>query len=124
MQKFVKPYYFALLCLLGIVMLVGFCNSTKVLPIEQISANDDSLPGAVYEISDSPSALPIQIEKIRINCLQLTARQQYKNILESVFGRYANSRISFLIQHIICRLSLIRLNLPPAEISFPFSTFW
>ena len=87
-------------------------NETETTSLSTIiNANDDC-------------ALPAQIEKIQVNVIQLTARQQLKRISETVFGQNANITTTHRIARRIYRSQHILLNLATYDIGFPFSAFW
>ena len=74
--------------------------------------------------ANNDCALPAQIEKIQVNVVQLTARQQLKRISETIFGHNANTITTHRIARRICSSQHILLNLETYDIGFPFSAFW
>ena len=74
--------------------------------------------------ANNDCALPVQIEKIQVHIIQLTARQQLKRISETIFGRHANTITTHRIARRIYRSQHILLNLATYDIGFPFSAFW
>ncbi len=77
-----------------------------------------------FILSTPDCALPAQIEKIQVNVVQLSARQQLKRISETIFGHNANTITTHRIARRICRSQHILLNLETYDIGFPFSAFW
>lgn len=74
--------------------------------------------------SDTDSALPAQVQKIQLNVTYLTARQQIKRLVESVFGHVANTAISYSLTCRIVRSRTFLRSLETYNIGFPFSSFW
>jgi len=111
------------------VWLLSGVSSVQCEAVDYRSANFAEKHGndsetALFTLSSSSAALPIQVEKVRITSIQLSARQLHRLISESVFGHPAsvcNSKSATLsIVHSLCILP----GLAPPDISFPFSSFW
>ena len=77
-----------------------------------------------FILSTSDCALPVQVAKIQIGVVQLSAHQQLKRISETIFGHNANTITTQQIARRIFRSRHILLNLETYDIGFPFSAFW
>jgi hypothetical protein len=77
-----------------------------------------------YLISASDCAIPVQIAKIQLTVIHLSARQQLKRLSQSVFGLPANIATSYSTARIIYRSRTLLRSLESFDISFPFSAFW
>ena len=77
-----------------------------------------------YLISASDCAIPVQIAKIQLTVIHLSARQQLKRLSQSVFGLPANTATSYSIARIIYRSRTLLRSLETYDIGFPFSAFW
>ena len=77
-----------------------------------------------YVVSTSDCAIPVQIEKIQLTVIHLSARQQLKRLSQSVFGLPANIATTCSIKRTICRSRTLLRSLESFDISFPFSAFW
>lgn len=97
----------------------GDCQQTNVAEDHNHHENT-----ALYSLSSAPSALPVQVEKVRIASIQLTARQQHRLISASVFGRPADMCKALTTTISIVRSRHLLPSLAPPDISFPFSSFW
>ena len=92
-----------------------------------IDAYETSTPAEQYInfiLSTSDCALPVQVAKIQIGVVQLSAHQQLKRISETIFGHNANIITTQQIARRIFRSRHILLNLETYDIGFPFSAFW
>ena len=102
-----------------------------------ISGTPNNIDGTIDRTTNHPAAqqidfilsvpdcaLPIQIEKIQISFIQLTARQQLKRLSETIFGHNANTLTTHRIAQRIIRSRHILLNLTTYDIGFPFTSFW
>ena len=97
-------------------------NCRQRLTADRSEAETTAFGSIVNACNDC--ALPVQIEKIQVNVVQLTARQQLKRISETIFGHNANTITTHRIARRICRSQHILLNLETYDIGFPFSAFW
>lgn len=79
---------------------------------------------AIIVNANEDCALPVQIEKIQVHVVQLTARQQLKRISETIFGHNADTLTTHRIARRIVRSQQVLLNLAPYDIGFPFTAFW
>ena len=77
-----------------------------------------------YVVSTSACAIPVQIEKIQLTVIHLSARQQLKRLSQSVFGLPANIAATCSTARIICRSRTLLRSLESFDIGFPFSAFW
>lgn len=77
-----------------------------------------------YIVSNSDCAIPVQIERIQMTVVHLSARQQLKRLSQSVFGLPANIATSYSTARIICRSHTLLRSLETYDIGFPFSAFW
>lgn len=75
-------------------------------------------------LSVPKSALPLQIERLRVPTINITAREQVKQTSQSAFGKPASEQIAHRVISVIRQTSSICLALPPSKISYPFSYFW
>ena len=104
----------------------GFSNSTNPLICEANGNTSDNCDSNVtyFEISEPDMALPVQIEKLQVSIIHLTARQQLKRLSETVYGQVANR---YTTHRLVCQIyhsCNIILNLESFDIGFPFSYFW
>lgn len=79
---------------------------------------------AICKLSATQATLPIQISKVRVPSISLTARHNTKYISITIFGRPANSNLTKAIETYIYHSCNIKPALPTFSISFPFSAFW
>ncbi|MBR1808836.1 MAG: hypothetical protein IJ776_05575 [Paludibacteraceae bacterium] len=93
-------------------------------PTNAVSGHNIPAGTEIFSISSAPSALPVQVEKVRILSIQLSARQLNRLLSETVFGRPADFCMARTATVSIFRSLCLRLSLPPSDISFPFSAFW
>ena len=77
-----------------------------------------------YLISASDCAIPVQIAKIQLTVIHLSARQQLKRLSQSVFGLPANIATSYSTARTIYRSRTLLRGLETYDIGFPFSAFW
>ena len=90
----------------------------------EVAADSAEKRMAQWVISEPECALPVQVEKIQLTVVQLSARQQLKRLSESVFGHAANVVTTYsLLQRIYRSRTAIR-SLETYDICFPFSSFW
>ena len=111
--------------LLLIAFAWGVCGSNNCRQrLVTNAAETETTAFATIVNANNDCALPVQIEKIQINVVQLSARQHLKRISESIFGHNANTLTTHRIARRICRSQHILLNLETYDIGFPFSAFW
>ena len=77
-----------------------------------------------YIVSNSDCAIPVQIERIQLTVIHLSARQQLKRLSQSVFGLPANTAVSYSAARTIYRSRTLLRSLETYDIGFPFSAFW
>ena len=77
-----------------------------------------------YVVSTSDCAIPVQIAKIQLTVIHLSARQQLKRLSQSVFGLPANIAASYSVARTIQRSRTLLRSLETYDIGFPFSAFW
>ena len=77
-----------------------------------------------YVLSTSDCAIPVQIAKIQLTVIHLSARQQLKRLSQSVFGLPANIATSYSTARTIYRSRTLLRSLETYDIGFPFSAFW
>ncbi len=77
-----------------------------------------------YVVSTSDCAIPVQIAKIQLTVIHLSARQQLKRLSQSVFGLPANTATSYSVARTIHRSRTLLRSLETYDIGFPFSAFW
>lgn len=77
-----------------------------------------------YIVSNSDCAIPVQIAKIQLTVIHLSARQQLKRLSQSVFGLPANIAVSYSAARTIYRSRTLLRSLETYDIGFPFSAFW
>ena len=75
-------------------------------------------------LSASDCAIPVQIAKIQLVVIHLSARQQLKRLSQSVFGLPANTATTCSIARTVCRSHWLLRSLETYDIGFPFSAFW
>ena len=100
------------------------CRNCYNIAGADASADSEEKRMAQFIISEPDCALPVQVEKIQLTVVQLSARQQLKRLSESVFGYSANHLTTYsLLQRIYRSCTIIR-SLETYDICFPFSSFW
>ncbi len=77
-----------------------------------------------YIVTNSDCAIPVQIAKIQLTVIHLSARQQLKRLSQSVFGLPANIATSYSTARTIHRSRKLLRSLETYDIGFPFSAFW
>ena len=77
-----------------------------------------------YIVSNSDCAIPVQVAKIQLTVIHLSARQQLKRLSQSVFGLPANIATSYSTARTIYRSRTLLRSLETYDIGFPFSAFW
>lgn len=77
-----------------------------------------------YIVTNSDCAIPVQIAKIQLTVIHLSARQQLKRLSQSVFGLPANIATSYSTARTIHRSRKLLRSLETYDIGFPFSVFW
>ncbi len=126
MQYMRRLSYVILLLLTLSAGLICSSNCHNCYNIAGAGASADSAENrmAQFIISEPDCALPVQVEKIQLTVVQLSARQQLKRLSESVFGHAANVVTTYsLLQRIYRSCTIIR-GLETYDICFPFSSFW
>lgn len=91
---------------------------------ERASVPSQEQHGALSNITLPKSALPLQIERLQVPTVSLTAREQVKLLSQSAFGKPANKQITNHVISVIHQTRHICPALPPSKISYPFCYFW
>lgn len=121
MKRRVSVILFLLTALLAVIG--GSVNSRPQNRVESRTAIP--APQQIsYLISASDCAIPVQIAKIQLTVIHLSARQQLKRLSQSVFGLPANIATTCSIARIIYRSRTLLRSLETYDIGFPFSAFW
>ena len=121
MHRVIRSILFLLTALVAVVG--NYANSHPQTEVE--SRATVPAPQLVsYVVSTSDCAIPVQIEKIQLTVIHLSARQQLKRLSQSVFGLPANIATTYSTARTICRSRTLLRSLESFDIGFPFSAFW
>ena len=99
-----------------------FCSNYMVLPV--VSINNTSTETLQILSSPQSSAIPVQVEKIEVLPVSLSAEEHHRQIQQSAFGEFANLLNKLQSSLYIFVSAKLFLGLPTEKISFPFSVFW
>ena len=121
--KIMPRHSYIVLLLTALMWFVCSSNNCRLRPVSDTQQTETTAFATIIKACDD-CALPVQIEKIQVNVVQLTARQQLKRISETIFGHHANTITTHRIARRIYRSQHILLNLATYDIGFPFSAFW
>ncbi len=111
--------------LTAFMAVAGGSHGCRPQPVVERSRATVPVPQQIsYIVATSDCAIPVQIERIQMTVIHLSARQQLKRLSQSVFGLPANIATSYSIARTICRSRTLIRSLESFDIGFPFSAFW
>lgn len=114
-----------ILFLLTIIMsVIGSSTNCPPRTAAESRTTVPASPQISYIVTNSDCAIPVQIAKIQLTVIHLSARQQLKRLSQSVFGLPANIATSYSTARTIHRSRKLIRSLETYDIGFPFSAFW
>ena len=113
-----------LFLLTALIAVIGGCVNSRPQTRVESRAAIPAPQQISYLVSASDCAIPVQIAKIQLTVIHLSARQQLKRLSQSVFGLPANIATSYSIARTSHRSRTLLRSLETYDIGFPFSSFW
>ena len=119
-----RRVYVIVLWVTALLAVIGSSAGPRPQTVAESRATVPAPQLVSYLVPASDCAIPVQIEKIQLTVIHLSARQQLKRLSQSVFGLPANIAATCSIERTICRSRTLLRGLESFDIGFPFSAFW
>lgn len=113
-----------LIGMFGLFFIASLLYTDTIADVQYHMPSEQGQDNSIFEFKSSDVALPIEVSRVRVNTVNLSARQLTKQISQSVFGAPASQRLTSLIVADVELSHAICLSLPPSQISYPFNVFW